>query len=68
MREDWSKLVSDLDRLLKLRSIPIGMKLFERREDMEAIPKNGLRYPVPQYGIQQDVRSGMAASYPTQEP
>jgi uncharacterized protein (DUF169 family) len=31
---------------------------------MEALAKNGLRYPFPQYGIQQDVREGMSASYP----
>jgi uncharacterized protein (DUF169 family) len=31
---------------------------------MEALAKNGFRYPFPQYGIQQDVRSGMAVSYP----
>jgi uncharacterized protein (DUF169 family) len=31
---------------------------------MEALARNGLRYPVPQYGVQQDVRAGMAASYP----
>jgi uncharacterized protein (DUF169 family) len=31
---------------------------------MEALAKNGLRYPFPQYGIQQDVRAGMAVSYP----
>ena len=24
---------------------------------------NGLRYPIPQYGIQMDVRAGMSASY-----
>jgi uncharacterized protein (DUF169 family) len=39
MTEDWARLVADLDRLLKLRSIPFGMKLFERREEMEAIPR-----------------------------
>ena len=39
MIQDWSQLVADLERLLKLRSIPFGMKLFERREDMEAIPR-----------------------------
>lgn len=32
-------------------------------EGMEALAKNGLRYPFPQYGIQQDVRDGMAVSY-----
>ena len=31
---------------------------------MEALAKNGLRYPFPQYGIQQGVRAGMAVSYP----
>ncbi|MGP0061746.1 MAG: DUF169 domain-containing protein [Beijerinckiaceae bacterium] len=31
---------------------------------MEALAKNGLRYPFPQYGIQQDVRAGMQHSYP----
>ncbi len=30
---------------------------------MHALSKNGLRYPFPQYGIQQDVRAGMAVSY-----
>jgi uncharacterized protein (DUF169 family) len=31
---------------------------------MEALAKNGFRYPFPQYGIQQDVRAGMAVSHP----
>jgi uncharacterized protein (DUF169 family) len=31
---------------------------------MQALAKNGFRYPFPQYGIQQDVRAGMAVSYP----
>jgi len=31
---------------------------------MEALARNGFRYPFPQYGIQQDVRDGMARSYP----
>lgn len=31
---------------------------------MQALSKNGLRYPFPQYGIGQDVRAGMAVSYP----
>lgn len=30
---------------------------------MRALAKNGLRYPFAQYGIQQDVRAGMSASY-----
>ena len=31
---------------------------------MKALSKNGFRYPFAQYGIQQDVRAGMAVSYP----
>jgi uncharacterized protein (DUF169 family) len=31
---------------------------------MKALAANGFRYPFPTYGIQQDVRDGMAASYP----
>lgn len=30
---------------------------------MRALSKNGFRYPFPQYGVQQDVRAGMAVSY-----
>jgi uncharacterized protein (DUF169 family) len=36
---DWPKLVDELNRLLRLKTTPIGMKLFERVEDMQAIPK-----------------------------
>ncbi len=32
-------------------------------EGMTALAKNGFRYPFPQYGMQQDVRAGMAVSY-----
>jgi uncharacterized protein (DUF169 family) len=30
---------------------------------MERLAANGLRYPIPQYGIQQDARAGLAVSY-----
>jgi uncharacterized protein (DUF169 family) len=36
---DWNAIVDDLNRYLRLRSIPIGMKLFETVAEMEAIPK-----------------------------
>ncbi|MEZ5549533.1 MAG: DUF169 domain-containing protein [Pseudomonadales bacterium] len=36
---DFESIVSDLNRLLRLRTTPIGMKLFETREAMEAIPR-----------------------------
>ncbi|MCW9035749.1 MAG: DUF169 domain-containing protein [Rhodospirillales bacterium] len=32
-------------------------------EGLAALSANGLRYPIPQYGIQNDVRAGLAASY-----
>jgi uncharacterized protein (DUF169 family) len=122
MTYDWHAIVDGLSQYLRLRSIPIGMKLFETVEEMEAIPKirrpkarhttdqivaqarqlgwtvgitmadlagaqcgaviglhpqdaewlseglaalskNGLRYPVPPYGIQTDAAAGLARSY-----
>lgn len=32
-------------------------------EGMKALAKNGLRYPIPPYGIQSDVRAGMGVNY-----
>jgi len=31
---------------------------------MKALSKNGLRYPIPPYGIRSDVRAGLGVSYP----
>ena len=42
-RYDWPALVDELNRLLRLKTTPIGMKLFERAADMQTIPK--LRRP-----------------------
>ena len=39
MTYDWPAIVEELGSLLKLRTIPFGMKMFARREEMEAIPK-----------------------------
>jgi len=39
-------------------------QLFKAITGMEALAKNGFRYPFAQYGIQNDVRDGMARSYP----
>lgn len=36
---DWPELVDRLNRLLRLRTTPIGMKLFATRADMEAVPR-----------------------------
>jgi uncharacterized protein (DUF169 family) len=38
-RYDWPALVDELQRLLRLRTTPIGMKLFETVDEMEAIPR-----------------------------
>jgi uncharacterized protein (DUF169 family) len=36
---DWRALVADLNALLRLKTTVTGMKLFERAEDMEAVPR-----------------------------
>ena len=36
---DFPQMVSDLNRLLRLRATPIGMKMFRTKAEMEAIPK-----------------------------
>ncbi len=36
---DWSALVNNLNRFLRLRTTPIGMKLYETVEEMEAVPR-----------------------------
>ncbi|MGB4863559.1 MAG: DUF169 domain-containing protein [Tepidiformaceae bacterium] len=36
---DWPKLVDDLNGLLRLKTTPIGMKMFATVEEMEAIPR-----------------------------
>ncbi len=36
---DWPKLLEELNRWLRLRTTPIGMKLFQTVAEMEAIPR-----------------------------
>ncbi len=36
---DWDEIVDDLNRLLRLRTTPIGMKMFATVTEMEAIPR-----------------------------
>lgn len=38
-RHDWESLVRSLNTLLRLKTTPIGLKMFERVEDMMAIPR-----------------------------
>jgi uncharacterized protein (DUF169 family) len=51
--------VPDEEMLMALppRYLPIAI------EGMKALSRNGLRYPIAPYGIQNDVRAGMAVSY-----
>ena len=46
-----------------LMALPPDM-LRKALDGMASLARNGLRYPFPQYGLQQDVRAGMAVSYP----
>lgn len=36
---NWTEIVDNLNRLLRLKATPIGMKMFATVEEMEAIPK-----------------------------
>src|ERR1035441_530890 len=53
MANDIVKHAADIERLLKLRSIPFGMKLFTARAEMEAIPK--IRRPTHVHTLDQVV-------------
>ncbi|MBA4536357.1 DUF169 domain-containing protein [Bacillus aquiflavi] len=35
----WKEIVNDLQNLMKIRTIPIGMKLFKSKAEMENVPK-----------------------------
>lgn len=39
MTRDWAALAAELEQLLRLRSLPFGMKLFAERAAMAAIPR-----------------------------
>jgi uncharacterized protein (DUF169 family) len=45
-----------------LMALPVA-DLVHALDGMAALSANGLRYPIPPYGIQQDVRAGMGVSY-----
>ena len=54
------ELAGKLNDLLKIRTLPIGMKQFE---SLEALSKNGRRYPIPPYGAHMVPSEGMGKSY-----
>ncbi len=55
--DDWPRLVDDLNRLLRLRTTPIGMKMFATADEMEAVDR--IRRPSAIHTTDQIV--GMAA-------
>ncbi len=52
--------VPDEEMLMALKPAHLAKAI----EGMKQLAKNGLRYPIPPYGIQSDVRAGMGVSYP----
>lgn len=50
---DGAQIVADLNRLLRLRTTPIGMKMFKTRAEMEAVPR--IRRPTDIYTTDQIV-------------
>ena len=55
--------VLDDEMLMALKPADIARSL----AGMQALARNGLRYPFARYGIQQDARAGMGVSYPKKE-
>ncbi len=50
---DWEKIVEQLNKYLRLKTIPIGMKMFENKGEMEVIPK--IRRPKSKFTTDQIV-------------
>ena len=55
--------VLDDEMLMALTAADIAKAL----DGMQALARNGLRYPFPQYGIQMDARAGLGVSYPRKD-
>ncbi|MCZ2258278.1 DUF169 domain-containing protein [Sporosarcina sp. G11-34] len=53
---EWKNVVDDLFQLLRIKTIPIGMKMYESKEDMEAIAK--IRRPTKVHTTDQIVAQG----------
>ena len=67
---DLPRVVDDLNRLLRLRTTPIGMKRFETVAEMEAVPR--VRRPSAIHTMDQIVgqaaRNGWTVQKPTTSP
>ncbi|MBS0499702.1 MAG: DUF169 domain-containing protein [Burkholderiaceae bacterium] len=51
--------VPDDELLMALKPVDLAKAV----EGLEALARNGLRYPIPPYEVQSDVRAGMSVSY-----
>ena len=60
---DISKIVEVPERTILFRSGEPGEEFFILIDGLANLSKNGLRYPVPPYGIQSDAGAGLAVSY-----
>ena len=49
----------DDELLMALKPVDLAKAV----EGLEALARNGLRYPIPPYEVQSDVRAGMSVSY-----
>lgn len=58
---NWPEIVADLNSLLKIRSIPIGMKMYESKEEMEAVPR--IRRPKTRHLLDQIVAQSMRLGF-----
>jgi uncharacterized protein (DUF169 family) len=58
---DWPALVADLNRLLRLRTTPIGMKLFETAEEMKEVSR--IRRPSAVHTMDQIVAQAARLSW-----
>lgn len=58
---DWKQIVQDLNDLLKIRSIPVGMKMFSKKEEMEAVPR--IRRPKQRHLLDQIVAQSVRLGF-----
>jgi len=64
-RLGWTVGITNEDLVGAQYGAAIGLHAQDEKwpiEGMKHMSRNGLRYPIPQFGIQQDVRSGLEVS------
>src|SRR5690625_304545 len=58
---NWSEIVADLNSLLKIRSITVGMKMYAKTEEMEAVPR--IRRPKKKHLLDQIVAQSVRLGF-----